>query len=186
VIDGGYAWIFPKRTHLSAGILSTRRICPDLKARFADYLRRLGLPDAAETERHGYLIPLAPRRGPLARGRVLLAGDAAGLVDPVTAEGISYAILSGQLAATAVTEGRLDVAKVAPIYQGLLEANILGELQAGRFLANILYRHPRIRDGVFRLDGQRLCDFAVRVILGEEGYRQALRRPANYFKLLGL
>jgi geranylgeranyl reductase family protein len=186
VIDGGYAWVFPKRSHLSAGILSTRRICPDLQARFSDYLRRLGLPAAAKTERHGYVIPLAPRPGPLARERVLLAGDAAGLVDPVTAEGISYAILSGQLAAAAVTDGRLDVAKVAPIYQRLLEANILGELRAGRFLAKILYRHPRIRDGVFRLDGQRLCDFAARVILGEEGYLQALKRPANYFKLLGL
>ena len=125
------------------------------------------------------------RREPLARGRVLLAGDAAGLVDPITAEGISHAILSGQLAAAALTEGRLDVAKVGAIYQSLLEKNILGELRAARFLARMLYRHPRIRNGVFRLNGQALCEFVTQIIMGESGYREALKRPASYLKFLG-
>lgn len=184
-IDAGYAWVFPKREHLSVGILSTRRVCPDLQLKLAEYLQRLGITRVEKTERHGYLIPLAPRQGPLARGRVLLAGDAAGLVDPVTAEGISHAILSGQLAANAITEGKMDVAQVGPIYQSLLEKNILGELRAARFLARILYRHPVIRNGFFRLSGQKLCEFATKVILGEGRYREAMKRPSNYFKLLG-
>ena len=184
-IDAGYAWVFPKRDHLSVGILSTHRVCPDLRTKLAEYLHGLGLTRIEKTERHGCLIPLAPRRGPLARGRVLLAGDAAGLVDPITAEGISHAILSGQLAATALTEGRLDAGKVAHIYQSLLDKHILGELRAARFLARALYHHPRIRNGVFRLHGQKLCEFATQVIMGENGYREALKRPESYFKLLG-
>jgi geranylgeranyl reductase family protein len=184
-VEAGYAWVFPKRDHLSVGILSTRRVCRDLPAGLADYLRQLGLTRVGKTERHGYLIPLAPRPGPLARGRVLLAGDAAGLVDPVTAEGISYALLSGQLAAAALTEGRLEPGKVGPLYQSLLEKHMLGELRAARFLARILYQHPRIRDAVFRLKGQRLCEFAAQVVLGEASYRDAVRQPANYFKLFG-
>ena len=184
-IDAGYAWVFPKRDHLSVGILSTHRICPDLQGKLAAYLRQLGLGRVEKVERHGYLIPLAPRRGPLARGRVLLAGDAAGLVDPVTAEGITHAILSGQLAAAALTEGRLDAARVGQIYQSLVEQHILGELRAARFLARILYRHPRIRNGVFRRHGHALCEFATQVIMGESGYREALRRPGSYLKLLG-
>jgi geranylgeranyl reductase family protein len=184
-IDAGYAWVFPKRAHLSAGILSTRRVCPDLQTRLADYLRRLGITRIQKTERHGFLIPLAPRPGPLARGRVLLAGDAAGLVDPVTAEGITHAILSGQLAAAALTEGRLDAVRVAPLYQTLLEKNILGELRAARFLARVLYRHPRIRDGLFKLNGQRLCEFVASVVMGQNRYRDAMKRPLNYFKLFG-
>lgn len=185
VIDSGYGWVFPKRGHLSVGILSTQRVCPELRTKLAEYLRQLGLERVGRVERHGYLIPLAPRRGPLARGRVLLAGDAAGLADPVTAEGISHAILSGQLAAAALTEGHLEVDRVGPRYQALLEKHILGELRAARFLARLLYRHPRIRNGAFRLRGQELCDFVTQVIMGETGYCEALKKPANYLKLLG-
>jgi geranylgeranyl reductase family protein len=185
-IDAGYAWVFPKRTHLSVGILSTHRTCPNLQTKLADYLRELGITRVQKTERHGYLIPLAPRSGPLARGRVLLVGDAAGLVDPVTAEGISHALLSGQLAAAALAEGRLDVAAVSRIYQSSLEEHILGELRAARFLAKILYRHPRIRNGAFRLSGQKLCEFVTDVITGDASYRDAMKRPSSYFKLLGL
>jgi flavin-dependent dehydrogenase len=184
-IDAGYAWIFPKRGHLSAGILSTRRVCPELRLKLAEYLRQLGLDRVGRVERHGHLIPLAPRRGPLARGRVLLAGDAAGLVDPITAEGITHALLSGRLAAAALTEGRLEAHRVGALYQALLEKHILGELRAARFLAGILYRHPRVRRAAFRWRGQRICDFVTRVIMGEGGYREALKQPASYFRLLG-
>jgi geranylgeranyl reductase family protein len=185
VVDAGYAWVFPKRSHLSVGILSTHRACPELQNKLAEYLNRLGITRVQRTERHGYLIPLAPRRGPLGWHRVLLAGDAAGLADPVTAEGISYAVASGQLAAAALIEGRLDTTRVAPLYQSLLEKNILGELRAARFLARVLYRHPRLRNGVFHLSGQKLCEFATKVITGESTYRQAIKRPSNYLKLLG-
>ena len=185
VIDAGYGWVFPKRGHLSVGILSTHRVCPELRTKLAEYLRQIGLERVGKTERHGYLIPLAPRRGPLARGRVLLAGDAAGLVDPVTAEGISHAVRSGQLAAAALTEGHLKVDQVGPRYQALLEEHILGELRAARFLARLLYRHPLLRHSAFRLRGQSLCDFVTQVIMGETSYREALKQPANYIKLLG-
>ena len=53
-------------------------------------------------ERHGFVIPVRPRTGSLARERMLLVGDAAGLADPVTAEGISLAVRSGGLAADAI------------------------------------------------------------------------------------
>lgn len=183
-IESGYAWVFPKRDHLSVGILSTFRVCPHLSSRLTEYLAQLGLDTVGRTERHGYLIPLAPRRGPLAKDRILLAGDAAGLVDPITAEGISHALLSGQLAATAITQAGLDAPAVAAGYQALLEQQILSELRAARFLARVLYRHPRIRHAAFRLQGQRICEFVARVVLGESSYGAALKNPANYFKLL--
>jgi len=179
-IDGGYAWVFPKRAHLSVGIMSTQRVCPQLAARLADYLQSLGITRIQKVERHGYLIPLAPRRGPLARGRILLAGDAAGLVDPVTAEGITHAVLSGQLAAAALIEGRLEATRVAGLYQAFLEKEILGELRAARFLANILYHHPHLRRAAFRLNGQALCEFTASVVMGDRRYAEAVKRPANY------
>jgi geranylgeranyl reductase family protein len=184
-IEAGYAWIFPKRTHLSAGILSTRRVESNLHEKLAAYLRRLGLTRIEKMEKHGWLIPLAPRRGPLARGRVLLAGDAAGLVDPVTAEGITHALLSGQLAAGALIESGFDVAKVDSLYLSKIQP-ILDELRAGRFLAKLLYHHPRLRSAAFRLNGRRLCEFVADVVSGERCYRDAVRRPSSYFKLFDL
>jgi geranylgeranyl reductase family protein len=185
-IDAGYAWVFPKRTHLSVGLLSTHRFCPDLQTKLADYLQQLGIMRIQKTEKHGYLIPLAPRREPLARGRVLLVGDAAGLVDPVLAEGISHAILSGQLAAAALSECRLEAATVSRCYQSLLEQQILRELRAGRFLAKFLYHHQGIRNGAFKLGGQKLCEFVTDVVMGERCYRDAVNQPSSYLKLLGL
>ena len=88
-IEAGYGWVFPKRTHLSVGILSTHRVHAGLQIKLGEYLNQIGITRIEKTEKHGYLIPLAPRFEPLARGRVLLVGDAAGLVDPVMAEGIS-------------------------------------------------------------------------------------------------
>jgi flavin-dependent dehydrogenase len=184
-IDAGYAWVFPKQQHLSVGILSTRGVGTDLPAKLSAYLRSLGLTRLLKVERHGYLIPLAPRREPCGRGRILLTGDAAGLADPVTAEGITHALLSGKLAAAAIINGGLDPAKVAAGYQSLLEDNILGELRAGRFLARILYHYPRWRNAAFRLHGQKLCEFVTDVATGQSRYRDALRRPSSYLKLFG-
>ena len=185
-IEAGYGWVFPKRNHLSVGILSTNRIHTNLPARLGEYLQQIGITRVDRTEKHGYLIPLAPRRGNLACGRVLLTGDAAGLVDPVLAEGISHAILSGQLAARALIESRMEASHAAATYQSLLEENILRELRAGRFLSRILYHHPRVRDAALRLSGNQLCEFVTGVVMGERSYYEALRKPASYLKFLHL
>ena len=101
------------------------------------------------------------------------------------AEGISHAILSGQLAAVALAHCRLDVSRVAAHYQSLLDENILRELRAARFLARLLYHHPRIRDGAFRLGGQQLCEFIAGVVMGERSYHEAVKKPSSYLKFLG-
>lgn len=174
-IEGGYAWVFPKRKHLSLGILTMRRRTSDLRAKLEEYLRWIGIGQPERVERHGYLIPVKPRKEKLARGRTLLVGDAAGLVDPVTAEGISYAIRSGQLAAAALVEGDLDVSRVSRRYDSLLQSSILGELKAARFLANFLYNYPRLRNWIFRRKGKRLTEFVADVAMGERSYSDALK-----------
>jgi geranylgeranyl reductase family protein len=185
-IEAGYGWVFPKRDHLSVGILSMQRRRADLQARLEAYLRHVGIGQIEKVERHGYLIPVAPRREELARGRTLLVGDAAGLVDPVTAEGISYAIMSGRLAASAISEGNLEVSRVAGHYESSLRATILRELRAARFLANFLYNYPRFRNWVFRHRGKMLTDFVADVVMGKRSYSGALTAPSSYLKLLGL
>lgn len=114
----GYAYIFPKREHVNVGI---GYVLPYFKARvdltpydlqqtFVGDLRARGLMTGESQRRHftPFLIPIG---GPLRRtaaGRVLLAGDAGGFVNGFSAEGIYYAMVTGDLAAAAILDARRD------------------------------------------------------------------------------
>jgi len=184
VIPSGYAWVFPKQHHLSIGVLSMKRGRVDLHGAFERYLAILGLHAPEKIERHGYVIPVTPRRGPFARGRVLLTGDAAGLVDPVTAEGLTYAIRSGQLAAQSLAEAAFDPGEVASRYRALVAQEILPDLKAGRILAWMLYRQPRLTAWLFRKHGVALSDLMTDIVAGQTTYRALLGEIGNYLKLL--
>lgn len=101
-VHGGYAWCFPKGDHVSVG-LATRRREPfeRLRAQVSRFCRELGL-DPRQGRLRGHWIPAGLRRGPLARGRVLLLGDAAATADPFFGEGISYALASAVVASDTV------------------------------------------------------------------------------------
>ena len=175
----GYAWVFPKASHLSVGVLSIRRGARDLRGHLERYLALLGIPLDPRGRRHGYVIPVRPRARSLGRGRVLLVGDAAGLAEPLTAEGISFALKSGVLAAHLLASRR-GGAGVAAAYDTAMRRDILPELATGRFLAYLLYRRPRVRRALFRTAGQRLTNALTHVFVGDYGYRdipwRALRK----------
>ncbi len=102
-----YAWAFPIGNGLAnVGYGELPRAGPrPTRAQLLTQLAAL-LPDQpihAATELRGHRLPLTPGRPVFARGPVLLAGDAASLISPLTGEGIYYAVRSGQLAGTAAT-----------------------------------------------------------------------------------
>src|SRR6266576_1912631 len=168
----GYAWVFPKTAHLSVGVLTTHRGAINLHGQLEQYLRVIGLAPQS-MERHGFVIPVRPRAGPLARERMLLVGDAAGFADPVTAEGISFAAQSGKLAADAIVASELDPPRARAAYHTALRP-MLAELRVARMLARLLYEHPRPRRWVFRWVGQRLVEAITDVFMGARTYRGSL------------
>jgi geranylgeranyl reductase family protein len=101
-VPGGFAWYFPKGDHANLGIGSYRASRhASLRAELRRFVNDLGFdPDQGRVQ--GHWIPAGLRRGPLATPRVLLAGDAAATADPFFGEGISYAVLSGVVAAQAI------------------------------------------------------------------------------------
>jgi len=107
VVPGGYGWVFPKEGHANYGVGGWAAEGPRLR----EHLRRLCAAHGVElsdlTDLHGRRLPIrrttAARRGP-----VLLVGDAAGLVDPLSGDGIYEALVSARLAAAAILAGRLD------------------------------------------------------------------------------
>src|SRR5262249_43839987 len=140
-----------------------RRGRNDLAVKLASYLERVGVAPLDSIERHGYVIPLAPRRGGVARDRVLLVGDAAGLADPLTAEGISNALLSGKLAARAILESNGAIERAAGVYRRSVHRRIERELFWARQLARLL--HGRLtREQLFERFGHELTRAMAQVI----------------------
>jgi geranylgeranyl reductase family protein len=180
----GYAWIFPKRRHLSVGILSVRRQAPSLAPRLWRYLEGYGLGEPRSVERRGFVIPMTPREGPLVRGPVILAGDAAGLADPITAEGITHALLSGRLAAEALLAEGFGEVGTRRAYHAALRRRVLGELRLARLLARFLYRPSRLRRSLFRRHGGAFCQALTEVMIGRRSYRSLLLSPLSYLRLL--
>ncbi len=181
LIPAGYAWVFPKAGVLSIGCLSYNRRKPGLKAALDSYLQLLSI-EPLERRDHGFVIPVVPRARRLAEHRVLLTGDSAGLADPVTCEGISPAISSGRLAATAIADHGSDAEAVSSSYQQNLHDSILRDLGYARFLAQLLYRRPVLRRVVFRRLGSSLSEVMAAIIMGESTYRQLLSRPTSYLR----
>jgi len=142
-IPGGYGWVFPKGDHVNVGVGGWESEGPRLREHLAELCRRHGVDaDALEGVR-GHRLPL--RRGGFvpARGRALLVGDAAGLVDPLTGDGMYEAFVSARLGADAVLDvlaGRADT--VEPYTARLTEA--LGPLAKASWGAKLaLDRYPR-------------------------------------------
>ncbi len=181
---GGYAWVFPKRAHLSIGVVRMRRGAARLNEALQSYLDQLAIGRVLSIERHGWTIPLAPRPDGIARGRVLLVGDAAGLADPLTGEGIGPALESGRLAAQALVQTALEPRRAAALYARRARRTLLRELRAGRRLARLVYRHPRLRALAFRLYGRALVEAMTDTVMGETSYVALARSPRAYLRLL--
>lgn len=184
ILPRGYAWAFPKRRHLSIGVLSMVQREGELKRAIMQYLTLLGCRDVTHIERHGFVIPIRPRKGPFIKNRVLVVGDAAGFADPVTGEGISFALRSSQQAAQSLLEGKLEEEPVQRAYSRSLAESILPELRAGVLLARLLYDFPRLRSWAFSQQGQRLCEAVTDIMAGRRSYRDLALTPQIVFKLL--
>jgi flavin-dependent dehydrogenase len=173
VLPRGYGWVFPKRQHLSVGIASFRRGAVDMHALLDAYCERIGLAPIEHQERHGYVIPLSPRRGGLSSGRVLLAGDAAGLADPITGEGISFAVRSGRIAARVLLETGF-ASREAEIRYMVEMKDMLAEIAFGRRLARLLFPPVKLRPLIMRVAGQWVAERLVDVFGGTSTYRSLL------------
>lgn len=99
----GYGWTFPKRHSTTIGVGGLLSKNPEMKRAMAAYCDMLGIY-APEARIKGQFLPFGHFRRTPGRGAVVLAGDAAGLVDPITGEGIGHALHSGQLAAQAAID----------------------------------------------------------------------------------
>jgi geranylgeranyl reductase family protein len=178
IVPGGYGWVFPKRDHLSIGVLSTRRGQAHLGAALRAYLDGIGVGQGAARAR-GYVIPMRPAGPPWVRRRVLAVGDAAGLVDPLTAEGISSAVISGSLAAAAIEQGGLNPDRAGRIYARSLRRDVLRGLRLSGLIARLVYAPPRLQHAVYLSAGPLLAQAILHITAGVAPTRSLLRVMAQ-------
>jgi geranylgeranyl reductase family protein len=111
ILPGGYGWIFPKGDHVNVGVGGWGSEGPHLRERLRELCVAHGIDPDDVTDLRGHRLPLRRPETRLAHGRAVLVGDAAGLVDPVSGDGIYEAFVSARLAAAAIAdllEGRAD------------------------------------------------------------------------------
>jgi geranylgeranyl reductase family protein len=104
-VPGGYCWIFPKGDHINVGVGGWENTGPTLRSHMKAFCERRGFDHSKLEAVRGYRLPGRPPDAALARGRALLVGDAAGLVDPLWGDGMYSAFVSSRLA----TEASLDL-----------------------------------------------------------------------------
>ena len=184
-LPGGYAWVFPKKDRYSVGLCSTFPKVKRLKGFFEDFVARTPfLRVCRVVERKGWVIPLNTRGGRIVSRRGVLAGDAAGCVDPLTGEGIALALRSGRLAAEAVLraldgEGEAGLAA----YTRDMERHIYRDLRRGRRIAWFYYRLPGPASRLLFRD-ERVVRHYFRFIAGELDYGDILTLlKRNWYRL---
>lgn len=150
-LPGSYGWVFPKTDSgtLTVGVISARGDGELTKQYLADYIRRLGLAGFTPAVESGHLTRCRAEDSPLSRGRVLVAGDAAGLLEPWTREGISYALRSGRLAGewavqVAEADGPGEVRRQALNYAFAVKAGLGVEMRAGKVMLAAFERRPHL------------------------------------------
>jgi geranylgeranyl reductase family protein len=176
-LDNGYYWIFPKAGHLSVGIGSMGRGRGQLLFRLKRHMAGLGIHLERYPSR-AHPLPLFSPRAERQKGRILLVGDAAGLVDPLTGEGIRHALVSGQLAAEAVAHGPLAS------YSRWVHRRIGRDLWWASLFARMFYARQRqcfewlVRNRYVFADMMRIVNCSL-------GYRTSLCKIPLYLLHMG-
>jgi geranylgeranyl reductase family protein len=138
----GYIWIFPRCGHLSVGICGKGEPASSLRKRLERYISERGL-SLKGAHFYSHLLPslhsTSWRDNRVAGEGWMAVGDAAGLVDPITGEGLYYAIRSADLAARTLLSEVSGLAEKVGQYRRLLQRDFAGDLEFGSRLAKRIF-----------------------------------------------
>lgn len=175
----GYAWVFPKRDKVSVGagrfFLVKKKI--NLKEELHKYFSHCGIriKNKNHLQIRGSVIPISNGSATLYHKNILFTGDSAGLADPITAEGISSALLSGKAATGAVIQSDFDPQKTAVRYTKFISKNILNYTRSASRLAWFLYNNKWPASWTIKKRGDYLSNKLADVFYGDK------QLPGNLF-----
>lgn len=181
----GYIWVFPRCGHLSVGICGKGETALQLRQRLEGYMRERSIP-LKDATFYGHALPSLERRAwrnnRIAGEGWLAVGDSAGLVDPVTGEGLYYAIRSGDLASKVILDEHVGVEEKAAAYRQQLQCDFLEELVFASGLAKRFFFQKFLFSSVparmieFMRKSPRMREVVQDLFAGTQSYLQLKRR----------
>ncbi|HWB95082.1 MAG TPA: NAD(P)/FAD-dependent oxidoreductase [Bryobacteraceae bacterium] len=187
----GYIWVFPRCGHLSVGICGKGEPASALRKRLEVYMTEKGISWKGAPF-YSHLLPSLETSG-WKRNRVagdgwMAVGDAAGLVDPITGEGLYYAIRSADLAARALLSELDSVTEKLQAYRRMLRRDFAADLEFGSrlakrvFLGRFLFGTVPARMVQFTRRSPKFCSVMQDLFAGTQSYlglRRRLMRNLN-------
>jgi len=185
LIPGGYGWLFPKADHVNIGVGGWQHFAPTLRTRLDRLAATFGRSGQQAFGFRGHHLPVRVADAPLAGGRVMLVGDAAGLIDPLSGEGIFAAIYSGQLAASQALAALSLPEPDITGYKRVLEASLCPDLLASQRFQDVFHLMPSVYAQLLgRSD--RLWGILCGIVRGEQTYLDLRRKMGPFAALLDL
>ena len=180
-IPVSYGWVFPKGDRLTVGVIAGRGNGDGTRAYLREFTERLKLGSFEVLRDSGHLTRCRADDSALRSGRVLVAGDAAGLLEPWTREGISFALRSGALAGecaakAAVSDTRHGAESSLGEYVAAVNRVLVPDMRAGRMLHSAFGRHAgTFHAGLATPKGWRAF---MKMCRSEESFASLVRRPS--------
>lgn len=181
----GFGWVFPKRERLSVGIggMFIDAGKTNLHQCFINFLNGLSYINKGEAGKvMGHPLPSFYDEGQrVSQGRVLLVGDAGYLIDPLTGEGIYYAIRSGMLAADAILQSKEKGILPSDLYQTAVRVAIFENLKWALLFARFVKRFNKLSYQTLK-HYPELGTLYLQVLEGRETYRGFVERVKQRVK----
>jgi geranylgeranyl reductase family protein len=182
------AYIFPKSELITAGLFSSLNPDPTiLKNMWKDFVKFWELDDKIKPK-YAW-IPIRNFKKPIAKKNILLVGDAAGLTDPFTGEGIYYAFINGEIASKHIQNFfKIKNYDLALEYEKHINSKLFDVLKWGRLYSNIFNLFPNFS---FWLGSETALGNEIinSFITGEIKYNDifkilnySLKNPLSFFK----
>jgi geranylgeranyl reductase family protein len=175
----GYIWVFPRCGHLSVGICGKNHPAPTMRLWLERYMQEHSI-SLTGARFYAHVLPSLGRsawqRNRIAGEGWMAVGDAAGMVDPITGEGLYYAMRSGDLASQVILDESYAPEAKAQAYRRTLRDDFMADLEFAALLAGRVY-HERFLFGSvparmvqFTRHSQRFCGLMQDLFAGTQSY----------------
>jgi geranylgeranyl reductase family protein len=166
---GGYAWIFPKRDHFSVGIGGPARLAKLMPEYYRRFILSTKIPIHETISNRSHPLPVRIKKSVFHSGNVIVAGDAAGLTDALTGEGIYWAMKSGIAAARFIHEKHSGKTSSISPYSDWINENIMPEMMEAVNIGALFNAFPgKIHHWV--RDSERVWKAFGKVLRGERSF----------------
>jgi geranylgeranyl reductase family protein len=180
-IAGGYGWSFPKADHFNVGCGGYHSEGGKLRQHLYELQNHYRYGALTTRNMRGHRLPTRDEGAPIVRGRTLLVGDAAGLVDPMSGEGIYAAFVSGHLAAARLLRFLDGKDPDLWSYEAAIEREIMSDIRAAKMLRDA-YDYTSWPSYFMLRRSEKMRQMLCQLITGERTYQGFLRQlgPLQY------